>query len=157
MKIFHTYFISYSMYHYIALASETNFGIVQGKNIFSGIFDEILWSVAFKSLLDPIQRSEKSLKNNCKEDQFSQITGTLPKVSFLTKIIQVSYLLTYPFWATCPQFPKVGFFIAVLSAFFHTGRSCTLFASMFHALKVFCHCCTPCFSRSYSDLETIYF
>ena len=83
------------MYHYIALASETNFGIVQGKNIFSGIFDEILWSVAFKSLLDPIQRSERSLKNNCKEDQFSQITGTLPKVSFLTKIIQVSYLLIH--------------------------------------------------------------
>ena len=45
------------------------------------------------------------------------------------------YLLTYSFWATCPRFPWVGFFIAVLSAFFHTGRSCTLFASMFHAFK----------------------
>ena len=43
--------------------------------------------------------------------------------------------ITYPFWATCPQFPQVGLFIAVLSAFFYTGRSCTLFGSIFYAFK----------------------
>lgn len=56
------------MERYIALASETKFGIVQGKkHFFSCIFNGILWSVILKSLLAPIQRLVRSLKNNYKD------------------------------------------------------------------------------------------
>ena len=44
-------------------------------------------------------------------------------------------ILTYPFWATGPWFPRARLFIAVLSAFFHIGWSCALFVSMHLALK----------------------
>ena len=44
-------------------------------------------------------------------------------------------VFTYPFWATSPRSLRVWIFIAVVSAFFHTGGLCTLFASMFHAFK----------------------
>ena len=44
-------------------------------------------------------------------------------------------ILTYPFWATGPWFPRARLFIAVLSAFFHVGWSCALFVSMHLALK----------------------
>ena len=43
--------------------------------------------------------------------------------------------VTYPSWATCPRFPRVGLFVTVLSAFFHTSRLCVLSASMFHDFK----------------------
>ena len=44
-------------------------------------------------------------------------------------------ILTYPFWATGPWFPRARLFIAVLSAFFHIGWSCALFVSMHLTLK----------------------
>ena len=49
--------------------------------------------------------------------------------------VQKCYLFILGYLSTIPRFSRVGLFIAVLSDFFHTGRSCALFASIFHAFK----------------------
>ena len=41
-------------------------------------------------------------------------------------------LLAYPFYATFPQLPWVGLFMAVMNVFFYLVRSCTMFRSILH-------------------------
>ena len=50
---------------------------------------------------------------------------------FVEKVL-LTYLLTYPNWATFPRFPRVGLVMAVFSAFLHLGRSYTMVGSIFH-------------------------
>ena len=81
--------------------------------------------------IDMKNNNNLDLSSFCFKTYRRLVSGTsLPIIKSCT------YFIYFPFGATCPRFLWVGLFMAVLSAF-HTGRSCALFASMFHVFKSF--------------------